>query len=82
MNYLVYFVLTLLLTRTVGPTGIEQDRVQKLFEIMQTHFAEVSERRNQSSILHLSFTLLARDPARFCPDDEEFGKVDQAKDWH
>lgn len=43
MNYLIYFILTLLLTRTAGPAGSGSDRVQKLFDVMESHFAGCRE---------------------------------------
>lgn len=50
MNYLTYFVLVLLLTHTVGPTGtgVESNKLQRLFDIMQSHFSECPEEPDPS----------------------------------
>ena len=85
MNYLKYYILASLLVCTVGPagTGSESERVQRLFNIMQTSMAECpKEEMRRFIILSLSFTLLARDPAQLCSSGEESGSLDERKDQY
>ena len=63
MNYLKYYILASLLVCTVGPagTGSESERVQRLFNIMQTRMAECpKERMARSSFYHC--------PSHFWPE--------------
>jgi hypothetical protein len=59
---LIYFVLTLLLTRIVGPTktGSTPDGIQKLFNIFQSHLGKCSK----EGTAHLFYTC----PSHFWPE--------------
>ena len=63
MNYLIYFVLTLLLTCTVGPASIgmaDSERAQKLFNILKSRMTECSK----EGISHPFYTC----PSHFWPE--------------
>ena len=48
MNYFIYFILALLLAHSVGlsSTGLDKERIQKLFKMMQSHVGECIKERN------------------------------------
>src|ERR1700722_8681134 len=48
MNYFIYFILALLLAHSVGLSGmgLDKERIQKLFKIMQSHVGECIKKKN------------------------------------
>src|ERR1700722_17843348 len=48
MNYCIYFILVLLLAHSVGLSGmgLDKERIQKLFGMMQSHVGECMKVRN------------------------------------